>query len=62
MKNEFEAQIIRNRAMNWWDSLSFDTKFYKTIGWLNSKGKNSTERHPDNLTGREIEEIYKQQK
>lgn len=48
----------RELAMEWWNKLSLEEKFYKVIPWLKSKGINVTERHPNSLTGREIEEIY----
>ncbi len=48
----------RINAIQWWNKLSLEEKFYKVIPWLKSKGINVTERHPDSLTGREIQEIY----
>ncbi len=49
----------REKAIAWWGMLTFESKFYKVIDWLKSQNRDTTERHPDNLTGREIEEIYK---
>lgn len=48
----------RKEAMEWWNSMSFEEQFYKTIEWLSSQNRNTTERHPHYLTGREIQEIY----
>lgn len=48
----------RLKAIKWWNSLTFEHKFYKVIEWLKSENRNTTERHPDHLTGREIEEVY----
>lgn len=47
----------RKLALEWWDSMTFEEQFFKTIKWLSSQNRDTTERHPDNLTGREIEEI-----
>lgn len=47
----------REEAIKWWDSLTFEEKWYKII-----KSKDSIlgypDRSPDSLTGREIEIIY----
>lgn len=44
----------RELAIEWWNSLSFEDKFFKTI-----QNKNLiVARHPYNLTGREIEIIW----
>lgn len=48
----------RELALKWWNNLTLEEKFYKVIPWLSDKGINVTERHPDTLTGREIEEIW----
>ena len=57
MKTNKEISI-RKIALKWWNSLSFETKFFKTIKWLSSEKRDTTERHPNDLTGREIEQIY----
>lgn len=44
-------------AMEWWNSMSLEEKFYKTIKH-NSLILGDRTRHPDTLTGREIELIY----
>ena len=49
----------RQKALEWWNSLTFEEKFYKTINWLSSENRDVTERHPDNLTGSEIEKIWR---
>jgi hypothetical protein len=52
----------RQEAMSWWHKLTFEEKFFKVIEWLFNKGKDTTSRHPDNLTGREIEQIHNETK
>lgn len=49
----------REKAINWWNKLSLESKFYEVIPWLTSKDLGAAERHPNNLTGREIEELYR---
>jgi hypothetical protein len=49
---------MREKALQWWNSFTFEEQFYKTIQWLKSENRNTAERHPHSLTGREIEEIY----
>jgi len=44
-------------AMEWWNGMSLEEKFYKTIK-NNSLILGDKTRHPDTLTGREIELIY----
>nr|OQX98991.1 MAG: hypothetical protein B6I27_01620 [Erwiniaceae bacterium 4572_131] len=51
-------QNVRQSALKWWNSLTFEQQFFKTIEWLSSNNRNTIERHPNNLTGREIQEIY----
>jgi hypothetical protein len=48
----------RQQAMSWWNALTLEEKFYVVIPWLKSQNINVTDRHPDSLTGREIELIY----
>ena len=45
-------------AINWWNKLYFEQQFFYVIEWLKSKNQDTTSRHPDNLTGNEIEQIY----
>jgi len=56
------AKIEREQALKWWNTLSFEDKFYKTIGWLSDKGLNTTDKHPDRLVDREIHEMFKHHK
>lgn len=46
----------RERAISKWNNLTLKEKFYVVKPWLSSKGLNTTDRHPNSLTGREIEE------
>ena len=48
----------RQKAIEWWNSMTFEQQFYKTIEWLSDQNRDTTERHPYSLTGREIQEIY----
>ena len=45
-------------AIEWWDNLSFEEQYFAVVKWLTKRERDTTERHPDALTGREIEEIY----
>lgn len=49
---------MRKLAMDWWNKLSFEDKFFKTIQNNNLIVGDKT-RHPNTLTGREIEVIWK---
>ncbi len=51
--------LDRNKALSWWNTLSLEEQFYQVIPWLKSQGMNVTDRHPDLLTGREIESLHK---
>jgi hypothetical protein len=48
----------RKESMEWWRSMSFERRFFKTIEWLSDQGRKTDERHPSKLTGREIQEIF----
>ena len=48
----------REEALTWWNKLSLEEKFYKTIN-ANKVIIGDHTRHPDTLTGREIEDIYR---
>jgi hypothetical protein len=50
-------QLVRQRALTWWNSMNLEDKFYKTIKH-NELIEGDKTRHPDTLTGREIEIIY----
>jgi len=47
-----------NSALEWWNSMTFENQFFATIKWLSSQKRDTTERHPHDLTGREIQEIH----
>lgn len=47
----------REKAMKWWNSLSFEGKFYKVIA-ANSVIAGDNTRNPDSLTGSEIERVF----
>lgn len=47
----------RQIALDWFNNLTFEEKFYKTIKHNNLIEGDNT-RNPDSLTGREIEIIY----
>lgn len=51
------SKIYRQIALNWWNSLDSDEQLFKTIDWLESNNRDTNERIPSSLTGREIEEI-----
>lgn len=55
------SKTSRETAMNWWNSMTFEEKFYKTIKHNDLIAGDKT-RHPSTLTGREIETIYKAEK
>lgn len=50
----------REKAMQWWHKMNLENKFYKTIEHNNLIIGDHT-RHPDSLTGSEIELIYNEQ-
>lgn len=56
--------LINNNPQNidnelkWWYTMSFERRFLKTIDWLSSQNRNTTEIHPNNLTPTEIHQIY----
>ena len=60
-KDEKQCAIhnVRQSALQWWNSMTFEEQFFATIKWLSSQNRDTTERHPHHLTGREIQEIYK---
>ena len=53
--------IIRKKAMEWWNSMGLEMKFYNTIKHNHLIVGDHT-RHPNTLTGSEIEIIYKSNK
>ena len=46
------------KAIEWWNKLTFEQKFYRTIAWLKANDRKTTDRHPNELTIEEICEIY----
>jgi len=60
-KRNHKEKSIRELAIENWHKLTLEEKFYKVIAWLKSKGLNTTDRHPNSLTGREIEEIWRKE-
>lgn len=56
--NPDDGSENRKKAMEWWNTLSFETKFYHTIKVIDLIDIYGG-RHPSNLTGREIEMIYR---
>ena len=59
-KDEKQCAIhnVRQSALKWWNSITFEEKFFATIKWLSSQNRDTTERHPHHLSGREIQEIH----
>lgn len=55
------SKIYRQIALNWWNSLDSDEQLFKTIDWLESNNRDTNERIPSSLTGREIEEIMEKE-
>ena len=60
MSKESRELAFKNReqALKWWNGLTFEEQFYKTIE-ANSVIEGDRTRHPHSLTGREVEVIYK---
>ena len=58
MSNENITSISQS-DLDWWNSMTFENQFFKTIEWLSSQNRDTTERHPHNLTRIEIQEIHK---
>ena len=48
----------REIALEWWNKLSFENKFCKTIEANEVLIGDTVDNHPDNLTGRDIELVY----
>lgn len=48
---------VRQCTLTWWNSMNLEDKFYKTIKH-NELIEGDRTRHPNTLTGREIEIIY----
>jgi len=54
---EYTFMTNRHIAMIWWNTMSLEEKFYKTIKY-NELIVGDKTRHPNTLTGREIEAIW----
>ena len=50
-------ETYREKVMKWWNSMTLEQKFYKTIE-ANSVIAGDRTRHPESLTGSEIERIF----
>lgn len=48
----------RQKAIEWFNSMNLEEQFYKTIEANHLLVGDTVDRHPNNLTGREIEIIY----
>lgn len=59
-KSNLMPAFEREAALQWWDKMNLEEKFYKTIKHNNLIVGDKT-RHPDTLTGSEIEKIYKEE-
>lgn len=51
--------LLADGALAWWNSMTFEEQFYKTIAWLKHQNRNVTERHPNKLSVDEIRDVYK---
>jgi hypothetical protein len=58
IEKEMETEAYREKAMRWWNSMTFEEKFYKTINANCVLIGDTVDNHPDRLTGREIELIF----
>ena len=50
--------VLVDGALSWWNSITFEEQFYKTIAWLKDQNRNVTERHPHKLSVEEIVGVY----
>ena len=50
--------VLADGALSWWNSMTFEEQFYKTIAWLKDQNRNVTERHPRKLSVDEIVGVY----
>jgi hypothetical protein len=50
--------LLADGALAWWNSMTFEEQFYKTIAWLKHQNRNVTERHPHKLSVDEIVGVY----
>ena len=47
-----------SNSLKWWYSIPFEQRFLKTIDWLSSQNRDTTEIHPNTLSPTEIYQIY----
>lgn len=57
IQSELHQSTVRG-ALSWWNSMTFEDQFYKTIAWLKDQNRNVTERHPHRLSVDEIVGVY----
>lgn len=50
--------VLADGALSWWNSMTFEEQFYKTIAWLKYQNRNVTERHPHKLSVDEIVGVH----
>lgn len=50
-------ETTRTKALEWWNKMNLESKFYIIIEYNDLISGDRT-RHPDTLTGREIETIW----
>lgn len=54
----YAKPMLADSALSWWNSMTFEEQFYKTIAWLKDQNRNVTERHPHKLSVDEIVGVY----
>jgi hypothetical protein len=47
-----------NEALEWWNSMSLEMKFYKTIEYNYLLEGDRVDNHPDNLSKEDIKKIF----
>ncbi len=46
------------KHLEWWETFTFEEKFFKTIEWLKNIGLKTDSKHPNDLTSDDIKNIY----
>jgi hypothetical protein len=57
----YTTRVIQNykdAVKRWWDSMSFEDKFYKTIQANSVLEGDTVKNHPNKLTEEDIEKIF----
>lgn len=57
----YTTRVIKNykdAVKRWWDSMSFEDKFYKTIQANSVLEGDTVKNHPNKLTEEDIEKIF----